>query len=344
MCSHWSSQVIETASHKGQTPPVYNQPASRQESPLRKFVALQNDALLILGPRRIPPMPCTASSTSSAMSIVTSLGFGMLEYTDYVEAIQKLRPDIVIGMGDVLFGHKPGVKRADKMGDRTSAWIKALVAAMEDGEEGTPNTALFAPILPIAAEQQSYYLDVLENELRSSVSGLALYDLSSVDAIPEGLLHLPRLYLGAVNSPHKLLHAIALKVDIFTIPFITEATDAGIALDFSFPAAKEDLSPLPMPLGKDMWSTTFATSLAPLRSGCSCYACVNHHCAFIQHLLNAKEMLGWVLLQLHNHHVIDQFFAGIRQSISNGSFEDDRRRFEKCYAADLPAKSGQGPR
>ncbi len=268
----------------------------------------------------------------------------MLDSTDYVEAIQKLRPDIVIGMGDVLFGHKPGVKRADRMGDRTLAWIKELATGMQDAEEGTPNSALFAPILPIEAEQQSYYLDALGDELRSSVSGLALYDLASVDAIPKDLLHLPRLYLGEVNSPHKLLHAIALEVDIFTIPFITEATDAGIALDFSFPAVHERFSQSPMPLGKDMWSETFATSLAPLRSGCSCYACANHHCAFMQHLLNAKEMLGWVLLQVHNHHVIDEFFAGIRHSISSGSFEDDRRSFGHCYLADLPAKSGQGPR
>lgn len=268
----------------------------------------------------------------------------MLEYTDYVEAVQKLRPDIVVGMGDVLFGHKPGVKRADRMGDRTLAWINELVDGMEDKEEGTPNTALFAPILPIEAEQQSYYLDTLRDELRHSVSGLALYDFASVDAIPEGLSDLPRLYLGEASNPHKLLHAIVLGLDIFTIPFITEATDAGIALNFSFPVGNGLLSHPPMPLGKDMWSATFATSLEPLSSGCGCYACVNHHCAFVQHLLSAKEMLGWVLLQLHNHHIVDRFFAGVRHSISTGSFEDDRRSFEECYAADLPEKSGQGPR
>jgi len=276
--------------------------------------------------------------------MVTSLGFGMLGYTDYVEAVRKLRPDIVVGMGDVLFGHKPGVKRADRMGDRTLAWINELVAGMEDGEEGTPNTALFAPILPIEAEQQSYYLDTLGDELMYFVSGFALYDLASVNAIPENMSHLPRLHLGEANSPQKLLHAIVLGVDIFTVPFITEATDAGIALDFSFPAVKERLSHPPIPLGKDMWSESFATSLKPLRSGCGCHACVNHHCAFVQHLLSAKEMLGWVLLQLHNHHIIDQFFAGVRHSISSGSFEIDTRVFENCYTADLPEKSGQGPR
>lgn len=268
----------------------------------------------------------------------------MLDYTDYVEAVQKLRPDIAIGMGDVLYGHKPGVKRADKMGDRTLAWMKELIAGMGDEDLGTENTALFAPILPIEAEQQMFYLDGLEDELRSSVSGLALYDLASVHAVRRAFRQLPTLYLGGINSPHKILQAIDLGIDIFTIPFITEATDAGIALDFEFPAVHDPLSSSRMLLGKDMWSASFAAILEPLRSGCECYACVNHHCAFVQHLLNAKEMLGWVLLQLHNHHIIDKFFAGVRTSISRGSFEEDGQNFQKCYTPDLPEKSGQGPR
>lgn len=268
----------------------------------------------------------------------------MLDYTDYVEAVQKLRPDIAIGMGDVLYGHKPGVKRADKMGDRTSAWMKEFILGMEDEDLGTEDTALFAPILPIEAEQQIFYLDDLEDELMSSISGLALYDFASVDAIRESFLPLPTLYLGEINSPHKILQAIDLGIDIFTIPFITEATDAGIALDFAFPAVHDPLPSSPMLLGIDMWSTSFATTLEPLRSGCDCYACANHHCAFVQHLLNAKEMLGWVLLQLHNHHIIDRFFAGVRGSISRGSFEEDRQHFQTYYTPDLPEKSGQGPR
>ena len=268
----------------------------------------------------------------------------MLDYNDYAEAIQKLRPDIVVGMGDVLFGHRPGVKRADKMGDRTLAWIKELIARMGDEGEGTPNTALFAPILPIEAEQQSFYTDALQDDLADSVSGLALYNAASVDAIPRSLNQLPRLCLGELRSPHKLLDAVALGMEICTISFLNEATDAGIALAFSFPAVGEPSNDLPLPLGHDMWSPTFATSLQPLKPDCECYTCTNHHCAFVQHLLNAKEMLAWVLLQLHNHHILDKFFVGVRQSLSNGSFEEDRKRFEKSYAAELPEKTGQGPR
>ena len=268
----------------------------------------------------------------------------MLEYDEYSEAILRLRPDIVVGMADVLFGHTPGVKRKDVMGDRTLAWVKRLINDMKDDEEGIPSTVLFAPILPIEAEQQSYYVETIENDLKESVAGLALYDIASVDAIPKGLRQLPRLFLGEAKSPHNLLAAVALGIDLFTIPFITEATDAGIALDFSLPPAEINDDNTPLGLGIDMWSTDHAIDMLPIRMECECYTCKNHSRAFIQHLLNAKEMLAWVLLQIHNHHVIDRFFTGIRRSILHGSFEVERQAFERSYVIDLPAKTGQGPR
>jgi queuine tRNA-ribosyltransferase len=55
-------------------------------------------------------------------------------------------------------------------------------------------------------------------------------------------------------------------------------------------------------------------------------------------------MLGWVLLQIHNHHVIDRFFAAIRESIRNGTFDSDMAAFERRYESQLPSKTGQGPR
>lgn len=238
-------------------------------------------------------------------------------------------------MGDVLFEHKPGTKRKDVMGDRTLAWLKELTSAMEDEEDGTPRTALFAPILPIEAEQQTYYLDALQNELRDSVSGLALYNFASVDAIPENLRGLPRLSLGDATSPHRILDAIALGIDFFTVPFITDATDAGIALDFFFPAHSDASFEGRVPLGIDMWSSTFASDISPLLTNCQCYTCTNHHRAFVHHLLNAKEMLGWVLLQVHNHHIVDEFFVGARKSINNRSFDGDRVIFEKTYTTQV---------
>ncbi|MCJ1468863.1 hypothetical protein MMC07_007493 [Pseudocyphellaria aurata] len=326
-----------------QVPPIFGTPASVQSSPLRRFIALQQDTLLVLGPRRSPPLPCPASNTNTAISIATAVGFRMLESIDYVEAVQNLRPDVVLGLADVVIGQRAGPKRTDKMGDRTLAWMKQLVAARVD--EALPKMALFAPILPIEPEQQAYYLDDLEEDLREHLSGLFLYHASSILAIPENLSHLPRMSISEPNSPHALLYEISLGIDLFTIPFVCAATDAGIALDFTFPPPEPSTDVKgPRPLGIDMWSPEHGIDLSPLRDACRCYTCTNHHRAYVQHLLSAKEMLAWVLLQLHNHHVMDEFFTGVRRSIDENSFDHDRARFTKSYQPDLPAKTGQGPR
>ena len=341
--SSWRAEDIEKAPSR--TPPVYSMPSEKHESPLRKFIALQKDALLVLGPRRIPPLPCPASSTSTSIAMVTSLGFGMLECAEYVVAVQKLRPDVIVAMGDVVFGHEPGVKRQERMGDRTHSWLNALVAGMNDPDAGTPSTAIFAPILPIEAGKQDWYLSALEENLQDHLSGLVLYESDSLDSLPKSLSSLPRLWLGNLKTPQELLDVIELGVDVFALPFINQGSECGFAFNFAFGAreaeAHEDKS---YPLALDMWSDDHATDLSSLSDGCQCYTCVNHHKAYVRHLLNANEMLSWVLLQLHNYHVMDQFFAAVRHSIANATYKEDKAIFLKMYERDWPVKTGQGPR
>ena len=275
---------------------------------------------------------------------MTNLGFNTLECGEYVKAVQKLRPDVVIAMGDVLYGHQPGVKRAEKMGDRTQSWLNALVNGMKDAELGNFNTAVFAPILPIDAEKQSWYLSALQEDFHNDISGLVFYEIESAFEVPRSLRSLPRMWLGAVTGPLQILNQVAAGIDLFTVPFLNDVTDAGIALDFAF-GPKEDTGQHKLaPLGLDLWSNTFAVDVSPLRKDCTCYTCLNHHRAYVHHLLDAKEMLAWVLLQLHNCAIMDAFFAAVRRGVSQGTFEGDTAGFEAYYERQLPMKTGQGPR
>lgn len=304
---------------------------------------MSQDSVLILGPRHVPPLSCPAANTHYAMSIVTSIGFSSLESIYYAEAVRKLKPDIALSMADVV-DSKPGVKRREKMGDRTQTWLNDIIAVTEDGDEDSSGTAVFAPVLPIEAEEQSYYLDALNDDFAGRISGLVLFNATSVLSIPDGLSYLPRMLTTDSRNPHKLLEAVAAGVDLFAVPFVGAATDAGIALDFSFAVQEPEPSNTIVPLGVDMWSVAYATDTASLRDNCECYTCTRHHRAYLQHLLSAKEMLGWVLLQIHNHYIMDNFFAEIRQSIRYGSFHEHRKAFGQRYEPELPEKTGQGPR
>jgi len=303
----------------------------------------------VLGARRQPPIPCPAANTNSQISISTAVGFRSISSEYYAAAANLLHPDIVVGLADIPFGQEAvGLKRKDKMSDRTLSWMRDIIAKRGNIKEGMEHPySIFAPILPISKELQSWYLEHLMEEMVDQISGVAIYDTGLIDELPEQLTHLPRLSFHNPSSPHDLLRQISLGLDLFTVPFISLATDAGIALDFTFPAPTKSTSPdgsSRQSLGIDMWNAEHATSVTPLTEGCKCYACTKHHRAYIQHLLSAKEMLGWALIQFHNHSILDAFFAGVRASISAGTFEQDVLAFQAFYEPQLPEKTGQGPR
>ncbi|CAO2647182.1 Nn.00g081040.m01.CDS01 [Neocucurbitaria sp. VM-36] len=329
--------------HPQMTPPIFNYDVPES---LRNFIALPEDALLILGARRNPPIYSPVPNTNTEIGLLTSVGFKSMSSEYYAAAARKLQPDIVVGLADIPFGQESvGIKRKDKMSDRTENWLRDIITKRGTIEGGEKSWSIFAPILPIDRDLQSWYLEHLLDDMVDKISGVAIYDAYLLDDLPDQLHHLPRLSFHAPASPHELLRQISLGMDIFTVPFLADATDSGIVLDFTFPApAKADTSSTRHSLGIDMWSDTHACSVIPLSEGCNCYACTKHHRAYLQHLLAAKEMLGWVLIQLHNHAILSAFFAGVRASIEAGTFDADVAAFEAYYEPTLPEKTGQGPR
>ncbi|KAE9966126.1 hypothetical protein BLS_007208 [Venturia inaequalis] len=324
------------------TPPIFSIEPQNGGSRLRTFTGHDPDPLLILGPRRFPPVdiPLTSTNSNKSLAICTSVGFRSMAVEFYVDAARILRPDIVLGPGDFLVGTKVSVKRADKMGDRTTLWIREILAEKERGE----NMTVFAPILPVPLEQQKWYLDALVDEFRDRIEGLYVMNAHSVVDLPEPLNGLPRLAFTNPEGPGEVLRQTSLGVDLFVLPFIGKATDGGIALDFVFPPPAKTEGTTRKAVGINAWDNELATDVSPLQAGCECYTCTKHHRAYLHHLLSAKEMLAWVLLQIHNHHVLDQFFAGVRASIEKGSFEEDKAIFERFYESELPISKGLGPR
>jgi len=273
--------------------------------------------------------------------MLTSVGFRELEVNDFISSLSHLQPDAVIGMVDIP-AEKAGKNRIPKMIDRTELWLETLLRITEGS--GTP---VFAPILPVEIEQQRLYVQSIAEDMSTRLAGLAFYDSDLIPDMPSELESLPRLALDDPATPHSLLQAVARGVDVFTLVFPTEATDAGISLEFEFPGKTEvGEGGQRKPLANDMWATSevMKVDTRPLVEGCNCYACRRHHRAYVCHLLAAKEMTAWVLLQLHNLHVVELFFNAVRKSIANGTFEEDCRTFTVAYEGEMPKQTGGGPR
>lgn len=334
--------VIERPQHLQSSlrpPSIFTTPSTPR--PLTTFTCTPPALPTILAARRLPAVAAPKGNTNTSISIFTSTGFQTLTPAAYVSALTTLRPDISISLSDLPPTLPPSAKRALRMSERTDTWLSDVHLAAP----AVPGTALFAPILPVPLPLQREYLTTLRLH-SSQISGLAVY---SPPLLPELLtLHahlspLPRLDLSTPGTPHAILHLLRLGIDAFVLPFVNAVSDAGVAMTFSFPPPT---TTTPSPLGIDLHSPTHRTSVTPLSPGCTCYACTSHHRAYVHHLLSAREMLGWTLLQVHNHAVVARFFSGVREAVGQGGdvFGEAARRFGEGYEAEFPAGTGERPR
>ncbi|KFY43152.1 hypothetical protein V495_04133 [Pseudogymnoascus sp. VKM F-4514 (FW-929)] len=326
---------------RGGVPPIMKMPA-RNSTPLHSFTALPPSLITVLSPRRSPAVSSPQGNPDSGLSIYTSTGFQSLSTQRYAEYANHIKPDVTVAMGDLPYGPMPGKKRASKMSERTSMWVANFISELSK-----------SPKSPDAPETAFEYIEHLAEDLAPSLSGLAFYSSSLLPDIPQtpSLDRLVRLSLDEPSSPHEILRQVSLGMDVFTIPYLSFATDSGLALTYEFPRPSAPDSSNPsvegtslQPLAIDLFSPTYSTAVTPLIPTCTCYACTSHHRAYIQHLLNAKEMLAWTLLALHNHHSTSAFFAAVRKSIAAGTFEADKEVFERTYETELPEATGHKPR
>ncbi|KAG5934507.1 hypothetical protein E4U53_000681 [Claviceps sorghi] len=335
-------------------PPIYNTPQHDQLPRLHSFTALAPDRTTILAARRCPSVATPMGNGARAVTLFTSTGFASVNVAQYVAAVENLRPDVVVPLADSLHtSTTPASKKLVKMVEHTEEWVDDFLRRFENRRRlDELGISLFAPVLPVDVSLQWDYLQHLAEDVAESLSGLAVYDVNLLPDLEryKPLGPLPKLSFDQPESPHHILRQVSLGVDLCALPFVNSMSDAGIALTFSFPPS---LPPdegsghdSPEPLGINMWSEAHRTAVVPLQEGCECHTCVNHHRAYLKHLLNAREMLGWNLLQIHNHHVVDKFFAGIRAELSKSvdDFEESRQRFLSAYEPTLPTGTGERPR
>jgi queuine tRNA-ribosyltransferase len=126
-------------------------------------------------------------------------------------------------------------------------------------------------------------------------------------------------YLMGVGEADDLAEAITRGIDIFDCVMPTRLARHGAALSHD---------------GRlNMRNLAFARDERPLDPGCSCYTCQNFTRAYLRHLVRAKEILGFMLLSLHNVHFLIQHVQNMRAAILEDRLEDYTGAFLSRYLA-----------
>lgn len=116
-------------------------------------------------------------------------------------------------------------------------------------------------------------------------------------------------YLMGVGTLREMAIAVANGFDLFDCVIPTRLGRHGAAL-----------------VGGERWNlknACFRHDHTPLEASCPCPACRHHSRAYLHHLIKSEEMLGKILLSLHNITQLVRFTAAMGQAIREGCFAED---------------------
>ncbi len=117
-------------------------------------------------------------------------------------------------------------------------------------------------------------------------------------------------YLMGVGRPQDILAAVACGLDMFDCVLPTRNGRNACAFTADGPLR--------------LRNAYHQRDSTPLESGCQCYACRHFSRAYLHHLFMAKEMLGPILLSLHNVSFYCRLMQETRQAIQAGRFAEFR--------------------
>ena len=123
-------------------------------------------------------------------------------------------------------------------------------------------------------------------------------------ALPEDR---PR-YLMGVGNPTTLVRAVGVGVDMFDCVLPTRTGRMGTAFSST---------------GRmNMRNAKYTRDFGPLDPACTCSTCQNHSRAYIRHLVKQDEMLGGILLSMHNLHFLIDLMRRAREAVLADAYDE----------------------
>ncbi|UCG56090.1 MAG: tRNA guanosine(34) transglycosylase Tgt [Phycisphaerales bacterium] len=124
-------------------------------------------------------------------------------------------------------------------------------------------------------------------------------------------------YLMGVGTPADIIAAVRVGIDMFDCVLPTRNGRNAFAFTATGPLR--------------LRNSVHADADGPVEPGCECYCCSNFTRAAIRHFFNCPEMLGPILLSLHNITFYQRLMADIRQALENGQFDDWAAEHSRKY-------------
>jgi len=207
--------------------------------------------------------------------------------------------------------------------ERTLAWARRCLAAHRTAAR--PYGPALFPIV-----QGGPFADLRAEAARRLVAdvpapGYAIGGVSvgephelMMQAVEAAVEHLPAdrpRYLMGVGRPRDVLGAVSRGIDMFDCVLPTRNGRNGSAFTFQGPLR--------------LRNQQFESDASPIEAECDCAACRAFSRAAIRHFFQVGEMLGPILVSLHNLRFFARFFERIREAVAAGRLAHYEKEFLK---------------
>jgi queuine tRNA-ribosyltransferase len=120
-------------------------------------------------------------------------------------------------------------------------------------------------------------------------------------------------YLMGVGRPQDIIAAVGAGIDMFDCVLPTR--NGRNAFAFTEGGAVR------------LRNSSHTEDQEPIEAGCDCYCCSNFSRSALRHFFNVGEMLGPILVSIHNIRFYQRLMGRIRERIENGTFADWARGY-----------------
>ena len=201
--------------------------------------------------------------------------------------------------------------------ERTILWAKRCKQTHTNGDQ-----LLFGVVQGgIDLELRTYCASEL---VKTGFDGYAIGGLSvgeGHDNMIETVIHTTQLlpqdkprYLMGIGTATDIIAAVKAGVDMFDCVLPTRNGRNAFAFTENGPLR--------------LRNNIHINAAEPIEAGCDCYCCKNFSRATLRHFFNSEEMLGPILVSLHNLTFYQRLMAKIRQALKKNEFADWAKRID----------------
>ncbi|XP_058124822.1 queuine tRNA-ribosyltransferase accessory subunit 2 [Anopheles ziemanni] len=296
-----------------------------------EFIARKESATLLVfrdpSESLIPGVP-----EKESVPIFTRCGRRNIAVEDYMALVEAFRPDAYVPLYDADTEPGSSKKREQKSIDRTEKFVEQCLQWHRKSDV-LRSSSIIGPVVggynPKLREKSVEFLRAAEIEFGGYlIDGLHLHGPTvqhlngpaAVSIVTEVCKQLPeekvRFCFGAFD-PRLVVEMIIAGVDVFDTSYVfVKAAQEHRALIFSFDV-KAPATTGTQQTELDTTDARWEEDFEPLLPGCTCHTCRKSTKAYLHHLYNTREMLGPILLMIHNMHHYTEFFKTIRHHVAN---------------------------